>query len=804
MWMILRFCVLLVLNFGGYLFANDVKGTLKDQNGKALEFASVVLYKLPDSVQVAASLSDEKGFFEFTNIKNGNYYLFATQIGYQKTFSPAFKISSADILPPFDLTVNEVISQIGEVQVVAKKPFVDVQPDKMVVNVEQSVMNAGISAVEVLKRTPGVVVDKDGAVELKGRDGVMVMINGKPMYMDDKQIGTLLKSLPADQIKNIEVITNPSSKYDAAGNAGIININLKKGALEGFNGSANASYGQGFYPKANTGITINYKKKKLSLTAGYQFNYKKNLDQWSVDRRYAPTNSTSRFYTQNAYNSPGINNSLNLNGDYSLTENDIISFNANGNIYKGDWLGGSTSTVIGQNQQISELYSSKDVSKDFFYTLNAGAGYKHKFDTAGTELSFSGNYNRFEQYNDQKVNSSFRNPQGATIYPEFNYFATLPVNLDQQTYQVDFTRPITSKTKIELGAKYINMISSSKIRNETSQGANIQNQQNFFDYSEQILAGYLMAYQTIRKFNINAGVRYEKTDGLGKQISQNIDFKRNYANLFPSAGITFKQTEKTTYSITYSKRIDRPAYNQLNPFVYISDPFNEYRGNEKLLPQLTDNVEFTYSLFYGAFTSTLNYGYTERPIGEVYRINPTTKSTVFTQENLKSFENMGLSVAVNTPITKWWNTSNYIYGFQNIFKGDVGFGNINNRMISFMANSTQNIKLPRNFNIELSGVYQGPSAYNISRYREMWQISMGIQKSLWNEKANVKFAVQDFFWTYQFRGETQLGDTKLNDTYSWDNRVATLTFVYNFGKKFTLPSEKDKKEPNNGGGRGRG
>ena len=777
--------ILFIFFLNSAFAADTISGKVTDESGRPLEYATVALFKLPDSTQANASLTDDKGFFMFENIKHGEYYVMVSQIGFLKSYSSKLILSKNDSETNINIVAKEAVTALEEIKIVSQKPFVETQPDKTVVNVEQSVMNAGVSAIEVLKRTPGVSVDKDGAVELKGRDGVMVMINGKPMYMDDKQIGTLLKSLPADQIKNIEVITNPSAKYDAAGNAGIININLKKGALEGFNGSANASYGQGFYPKANGGVNVNYKKQKLSFTAGYQLNWRKNLDAWTVDRLYGPNNATGRFFTDNSYNSPGYNNNINFNGDYSFDDKNVILFNVNGNVYDGLWKGGSRSTILGQNLAETERLSTTENSNDFFYSGNAGATYKHKFDTVGTELSFGANYNRFDQRNVQRITTNFI----LSGTPQFAYRANVPVIVDQQNAQLDFTKPLSKNTKLETGTKIININSRSRVRGDVAQAGTDSTQENFFDYRENVLAVYMMGYQNLNKFSLSGGVRYEHTLGRGNQISKGITFPRDYGNFFPSAGITYKYNDKTTYSLTYGKRIDRPEYNELNPFVYYADPFNAYAGNPLLLPQITDNVEFVYSLFYGALTATLNYGYTVRPMGDVYRLNSQTLATTYTKDNLKSFENVGLAIAVNLPVTKWWNTSNYAYLYQNTFNGDIGFGPFQNRRISFLANSTQTFKLPEGIDVELSGQYEGPSAYSISRYNELWQISLGAQKSVFKEKATIKLALTDIFWTYVYRGQANLGEITTKDSYKWDNRVVTLTFIYNFGKKFTLPKE---------------
>jgi hypothetical protein len=781
----------------GVCAQSSIIGTAKNDKDQPLEFANVVMYKLRDSVQVKGTLTDAQGFFSFDDIKHGEYYVVITYVGYEKTVSKPITLSKASPSAKLSMVVKESAASLQEVVIIAKKQFVEIQPDKTIVNVEAGIMNAGISTAEILKRAPGVTVDKDGALKLKGREGVMVLINDKPMYMDDKQIGTLLKSLPADQIKSIEVITNPSAKYDAAGNAGIINIHLKKGALDGFTGSANVSYGQGVFPKINGGVNLNYKKERVSLTVGYQINWRKNLDKWTIDRFYGPPKPTNRFLTENSFNSPGTNNNLNVNGDYSFNEKSSLSFVVNGNQYVGDWLGGSNSTIWDQNLIVTDRLRSTDNSKERFLSGNIGTTYTKKLDTAGSKFSVAANFSRYDQNNSQQMVTNYLLSKN----PSFSFSSNVPVLVDQQNFQMDFSKRVTKKLRWEMGAKYINVNSQSRVEGVTTQADKDSVQNNFFDYRESIAAGYATANYSVGKFDLAAGIRYERTTGKGNQISQNKQFDRDYENFFPSIGVTYRQSEQTSYSLTYGKRIDRPDYNSLNPFTYYTDPFNIYAGNPLLLPQLTDNVELSYNLFYGAVSFIFNYGNTVRPMGDVYKLNPQTLATTFTQDNLRTFENMGAALAINIPVNARWTTSNYAYVYQNRFRGNIGFGELDNRMVSFLANSTQNIRLGKGYDVEVSYQYEGPSAYNLSRYNDLWQLSLGVQKSILKDKATIKLAATDIFWTSVYRGEQLQEDNITRDRYRWDNRVVTLTFVYNFGKRFFMPKDEtgEVKEVSSGG-----
>lgn len=754
-------------------------------------FAPVVLLKAADSVQIAATLTDEFGLFEFENVKQGQYLILSSPLGFKKAFSNTISVSKQLEIQPINIELEEISKMIDEIAIKGTKPFVEQQADKTVVNVENSVMSSGMSITEVLKRAPGVSVDKDGQIKIKGKEGVLVMIDNKPMYMDAAQLGNILKSLSADQVKSIEISTNPSAKYDAAGNAGIVNIKLKKAAFEGYNGSFNSSYGQGIYSKASSGFNFSYQKDKISISSGYQFAYKKNLENWSIDRYYQNPNLPISAYLLTAqYAVPGNNHNALFNMEYKLNEKNKFFLSLSGNHYKGIWKGGSNSQLFDFKNSLNSRLATQDSSNDLYYNLASSLGFKHQFDTTGTELSFLVDYQHYNQKNNQTFSTFFLNPDYSSAgIPSFTYFALLPTFVDQPSAKVDFVKPLPKDFKLETGVK-INLIQSNtdvvstfKARQSGLDSITTNN----FVYNEQISAAYAMLYKNWNKWKFQGGLRVEHTNTRGEQKTlKETPIFRDYLNLFPSAGIIFNQSDKTSYSLQYSKRIDRPIYKDLNPFRYFMDPFSIYQGNAFLLPQYTHNIEFTYSLWYGAITTILNYSKTTQFISDVYIIDPERLSTFFTKSNLKSYDNIGISLALNLPITKWWNTSSYVYGYQNIFNGDIGFGDFNTKLYSYMFNSTNNFKLPHKFDLEISGLYEAPTVFGLMKFREMWQISFGIQKRIFNDKATIKLMATDVFWTYKYKGEGTLFETQTFDSYRWDNRVVTLTFIYNFGKRFNL------------------
>ncbi len=772
-----------------------ISGTIKDTENKSLEYASVVLFKSIDSTQIAGTITDENGFYAFENIKKGSYYLQSMQLGYKKTKSATFELNADKSL---NMNVLADSKKLDEVEIVAQKPFVEQQPDKTVVNVENSIVSTGVSVSEVLKRAPGVTVDKDGGVKLKGKDGVMVMIDDKPMYMDEAQLGALLKTIPADQVKNIEIMTNPSAKYDAEGNAGIINIKLKKGAYEGLNGSATAAYSQGVYPKANIGINLSYRKGKLSTNVGYQYSYKKNLERIEIKRNFLNLNvPESKFSTKSDYPNPMQNHNINGGLSYDFDDKNSIQWNGMANYEYGNWLGGSVSqSFLRSDNQANNTFNSTENSTARNYSINSSVIYKHSFDTNGTKLTLAADGSTFNLFNIQNFSNQTFNRFSVEQGNPTRFTTRIPTILNQFGFKLDFEKIIFWKIKLETGAKLTSISSDNDIRFVANTiGSSDSLSSNYFIYKELIPAGYVNFAKEIGKWKLQAGCRveYTRTRAENKSLAQKIP--RDYVNPFPTASVNYKYSQNTSFTFQYSRRIDRPDYKSLNPFAYVMDLFTTYQGNPLLLPQFTHNVEFINSFFQGALSATINYSHTQQFLGDVYNINPTTLKSQYTFANLSSFENVGIAFSLYYPVNKWFTTTNYVYFYQNHAKGTVeNVGQISNRQFAFMINSTQNVLLPRKWDVEVSFNYESPTAWSMMRYKELWQLSFGIRKKLFEDKLIAKLAVNDVFWTYYWRGNTQTNqsETQINDSYKWDNRLITFSLTYNFGQKYTPPKSIDQ------------
>lgn len=774
----------------GSTFAQTISGNVQEPSKVAVEFATVALYKLPDSVLIKGVVADENGDFLLTEIKMGDYYLVAVNVGFKKSISKSIRLSQEMPSAKMNLVLESEVLETDAVLIEVQRQLVKQEAGITTVDIENSPMNAGLSTAEALKRVPGVTVDKDGKVKLKGKDGVMVMLDDKPLYMDAAQVAALLKSLPADQVKSIEVLTSPSAKYDAAGNAGIINIKLKKGTYEGMNGTANASVGYGLNPKSATGFNLSYRKKKLSLNGGYQYNYKKAMQESFLYRNYVSDGDSS--YKTNSENIQ-VKQSHNVlfGGNYDFNPKNSFNWTANGMYSDANWKGGNNAHIQAPSGATVSTFRTNDFIEELHTNFNTSAGYKHVFDTSGTELSGNVNYNTFEANSGQAFNTTYFNPLGEQQGNIYQYQSTIPINVDQGSAKVDFVKQLSAKTKWESGLKY------NQVRSESNVSSSFIKENNFV-YTEQVKAAYTMLGTSAGKWKLNAGLRVENTSNVGVQKSIDSTFKRNYTNLFPNANVTFLKSEKTSFSLLYSRRIERPDYESLNPFSYYSDPFSKYSGNPYLVPQFTHHTEFVVSKWHGAFLTTFDYSYSTQPFAEALIFEKNSLATTYTSTNLQSRENVGISFSLNMPVTKWWTMSNYLHLYNNKLVGDVGYGLQTASRFAWSANATHSFKLPHGFSGELSGNYSSPHYWGLMFYRQVWQVSAGLQKKFWKDKLTVKAAITDIFWTQFYTGKGTFGNTQTSDQYKWENRVAMLTLTYHFGRK--AMADEPKSMMNSGGG----
>ena len=799
----LLFTILALLSLNGFKTnaQGKISGQITDDKSKIVEFANVILLKAKDSTLVKGVLSDGSGSFEFEKIPLGEYLVNISQVGYKKFYTPKFSLDSENpSVKLSNLVLFEDTKQLAEVQVVAKKPFIEQQIDRTVVNVENSIVSAGATALEVLEKAPGVTVDKDGNISLKGKQNVMVLMDGKPTYMSASDLANLLRNMQSSQLDKIEIMTNPPAKYDAAGNAGVINLRTKKNQNMGLNGSATVGYGYGFYrslPKQNGSLNLNYRQGKLNLFGNFSGNNRKSFQINEINRKFVENGKTLSGFDQVA-DSDKKNSSISykMGADYFLDSKNTIGVLFNG-------MSGNYSELL-DNQAIIKnslgIQDSTSITKgdinNGWSNYSANINFKHIIDSTGKEWTMDADYARYNtdnmmmyrtsKYDLQNILRQTRNEDGMTA-SKINIYSI----------KGDLVYPINKSSKFETGVKSSYVNSNNDMRFEFLVG-DLNNRvldptrTRDFLYKENINAGYLNYSKQFKKLSVQLGLRVENTIGQGTLKGVEL-LNRNYTNLFPSVFLREKLNAKHQLGLSYSRRIDRPSYEDLNPFLYFLDPYTFQKGNELLQPQYTDVVEMSHT-FMDAITTTINFSRTNGVMTDILQQNNALKLTNVTKYNIGYVDNFGIAFSVPVPITKWWFSNTYFNLYNNHYVGDIpkvtiGANGAENttyqpldaRATTYNANMTNQFTLPKKFSLELSGWYQSGFVEGQLIGKPMGAVSFGIQKKMLKDKATLKLNVNDVFWTQKFRGSFMFNDIDVQVVNRWESRTARVTFTYRFG-----------------------
>lgn len=762
--------------------AAAISGTLLDGDGKPVDYATVVLLKAQDSTVVKGTLSSESGAYNFDHIKSGAYIIKATEVGYTTAFSNRVSLEGTALQLPV-LKMQSMSKNLNTVTISASKPLIEHKVDRMVVNVANSPLAAGNSAMDILERAPGVSVDKDDNISLKGKQGVTVMINDKLTYLTSAQLATLLRSTDGNTIQSIEIISNPSAKYDAAGNSGIINIKLKKNRQVGTNGSITLGAGYGKYGKDNETLMLNHKQGKLNLYGTFSHNDNKRSQDIGIMRTITDTAGHNTYFNQRTQ-MPEIhnNNSYRLGADYDISSKNTIGFVVSG-YFDGENDNNDTRTYIGKSftEADSSLHTVSLIHQTY-HNIAANLYDTYKIDTAGQELDFDLDYSKFRNNTDAGYATDFFLPDGSVLRPSAFLGNITPSAIDIRTGKIDYSDPLTKSLKLESGVKY----SDVKTDNDLLQTMSVNNpyvSNNRFTYDEKISAGYINLNQSFKGFSVQAGLRAEYTQSSAVGDSANVvqSIPRHYLDFFPSVFIDRSFNDKNEINLSYSRRIDRPQYDNLNPFVYHLDPYTYQKGNPFLKPQYTNNFELDYT-YNKSITLSLGYSHTTDVITEVPGTDPATKVSFVTNENLQVQNSYNVNLYAPYTITKWWEGNVNITGFYLGFKSNGLEGqNLNNGESAYQIRATETFTPVKGIKAELTTNYQSALVYGLFNVKPQYSTDFGITHVFDDKKASLKFSVSDIFNQRTNNVTSFYANNQLIINQKRETRIARLTFTYNFG-----------------------
>ncbi|WP_147205751.1 outer membrane beta-barrel family protein [Segetibacter aerophilus] len=781
-------------------FAQQVKGKISgsviDGNTKTIESANITLLRAKDSSLVKISASDKTGNYSFDNINEGKYLVSISAVAHQLAFSKVVELNANNLL--ITLSAIRLVPKsktLSEVTVSVKRPLIEQRPGMTVLNVDASPTNAGQNALELLEKSPGVSIDNDGNISLKGKQGVMVLIDGKPTYMSPTDLAAFLKNMQSSNLDQIEIITNPPAKYDAAGNSGIINIKTKKGTIKGMNGSANAGYTQGYYGRFNAGTNLNYRNNKLNLFGGLNAGTYHGYNRLSIIRK---------FYGNDHKTLAGMGDQVSLTNfkgnyesfkaglDYYFSKKDVAGFVINGNFGINKQDPGSNSNVSDERGSILYRLRSEAFNKSNSQNLSANANYKHTFDSTGREITVDADYAYYDNMSNNNLNTQSYNAENVKNGETVSLAGTIPSIIRIYSAKADYIHPFKSGIRLESGVKtsFVNTDNQVEYLRNSGYGWSMDNRSNHFIYKENINAAYAILSKKLKKWDVTAGLRVENTVSKGRQIKNDSTFNRSYTNLFPNVGVGYAAGKKNQINMSYSRRIARPDYDALNPFVYFIDSLTYSQGNPYLQPQFTNNFELSHT--YNRFlTTTVNYTQTDDIITQLLKQDTEKKTTYQTRENFSSMKQWGVAVMANIPVRKWWNTNLYANVFNNHYSGIYQNDPINISTTSLMTNITNSFTLGKGWNAEVSGWYRSKGVDGLLVANPMGAVNSAITKQMFKKKGSLKFGVRDIFSTQQFSGYAKYSDVDVIVKSRRDSRQYSLTFTYRFGKT-NIPSERRK------------
>lgn len=790
----LLFLQLLVSTAFGQGRTGKISGSVEDAGGKPMEAVSVSLLHPNDSTLVKAAVTDRSGRFVFENTTPGKYILSVTHIGYIPYSQPLELSVSKRSLSINTISLRPSDAILGQVTVVGKKPLIENKIDKTVVNVDASATNGGLTALEVLEKSPGVMVDNDGNVSLKGKQGVIIMIDGKPTYLSPQDLSNYLKNMPANQLDQIEIMSQPPAKYDAAGNSGVINLVTKKNRNNGFNASLTLCGILAKYFKSPNNLTFNWRQGKINVYGNYGFSYWEGFNDIRTNNSLRENAGVAfdrytQQYTYGRYSDRGHNFRAGI--DYFADKNTTIGFTVNGTVDK-EWFTSSSTTDFYDSLHNAVQYNiAQSLNKTPQTHLGFNGNYTHKLDDKGSEVSVDADYIFYNTQGRVYSNNYLYNDDNTPSDAPYLLNGVLPSLVDIYSLKSDYKKVLKPDITLEAGIK------SSYVRTDNNAIYTLYDDtlkawlpdsaiSNHFIYKENINAAYINWQQRIKKFSVQIGLRAEQTNTYGEQTVKSVPFRNSYIELFPTAYFTYKRNDNNTFGISYGRRIERPSYQSLNPFRFQLDRYTYDQGNPDLQPQFSNNIEASYN-YKGELNVSANYTLTTDIISDAVitfkEPGDSNYTTYQTTENLASQRNIGLSLNYSKQVSKSWMLNVFFNLYNNHYRGLVDSTNIDESYTSFNTSFNTQYSFSKGWTGELSGFYYARdfvSGVRLADGRGMF--ALGGAKQIWNGKASVKLNLRDPLYLMSFNAHTDLDKGLTNSHYLWDNRRIILTLVYRFGK----------------------
>ena len=772
----------------------DVNGTVLDEQRKPIDYATVGLFKSSDSSLVKTAMTTPEGKFSFPNIIAGTYYIKINMMGYQIYKGKSFVVATTAMnLPEILLVANS--KTLNTVSIVATKPLLERKADKMVMNVENSAVAVGSSALEVLQRAPGVTVDQNDRISMQGKQGVLIMLDGKQTYMSQADVANLLRNMQSSEIETIELITNPSSKYDASGNSGIINIKTKRSKKGGANGSfvAGAAYGKNL--RGNTGLNLNYRNNGVNVFGSYNFNKGTRSNIINIDRISGATaTDPDTYFSQKGGDDRDFeNNNFKVGADFFLNKNNTIGVLATGYLNSGEEQAYNRTRIGKSFTQIDSTLNSNNTQKSSYRNFAYNLNYKSVLDTTGQEITADADYSRYNGRDNAELVNQYFFPDGSPVRQQGRLRNNTPSTIDIKAVKVDYVLPINKTTKFEAGVKSSWVETDNDLQAEEWKSNAWQNdtrRSNRFVYDENVNAVYSNFSKQFKNTSVQLGLRMEQTNSKGHLINTDNVVERSYWDFFPTVYVQQTLSKNHQVGVSYGRRIDRPSYDALNPFIYYLDQYTYNKGNPFLNPQYTNNYEVNYTLMQKYFLN-LGYSVTNDAITEVILPDTEQKALFQTNENLQTQTVLSANLTVPVKIKKWWTMNNNLNVFHMAFETPNLQGQaLKTGQTSYQFRMQNSFIIMDGLTAEVNANYESPLTYGTLDLEERAFVDFGISKTIMKKKGTLRFAVSDVFDTNRTRLRSAFTGLDYSLYQKNETQLFRLNFTYRFGKNEIKPARR--------------
>jgi RNase P/RNase MRP subunit p29 len=780
----------------------SITGRVVDTKGLTLKLANVNLLLSKDSSLVTAATTNSKGQFSISANAN-SYLLQISMVGYVTLKTRLFQVSSSQAATDLGtLTLTEESISLKGVAINSSRPTIVQLPDRLVVNIEGTVVAAGRNAFQILSKAPGVFISPEGAISLNGRSGVSVMIDGKLTYLSGTELRSMLEGMPAENVKNIEVISNPSAKYDAEGTAGMLNINLKRNLRTGINGSVYSSVADNFNQVSYTyGGNVNYKTNRWNSFLNLDASHQRGGRNATFTRVFKAEDKTT-FFDQVAVGNFLSNRppAIRTGTDFSLNSKTTIG----GMIYYTTRTSNEeflTDTYLGnQPNNPSQFIDANNYSKRSNYNLTGNLHLMSKIDTNGRSFSADFYYVKIGNKGQSNFYNYLTEIASGQQTQDFLY-TNIPGGYNIYAVQSDYSLPLKDNQLLDIGVKGSKVISDNDSKFYFNNAGLVidPDRTNHFNYRERILALYFnYRKQFSKKLTLQAGLRTEQTASTGNSYTTGTITKRNYLDYFPSVFLQTVINKDYNIDYSYTRRITRPNYGSLNPFRFYRDPYTWEEGNPYLRPQYSHSFNITQTLKQ-SYSLVASYQINKDVMAELPYLDAANATTIYTTGNVNHGHSMSLSASIPVQIFKWWNMNNSLVATYNKLQIIVNNAEINNNKVNYYVESDQVIQLPADIKMELDVWYQSPTAQGLYIIGTMWRTDIAFRKNFLRQKLQLSLTANDLFKTQRYVFKTNINGNinDFNQYFRFQNAGLTLRYNFSSGQKFDVKRKNGSPEETN-------